>query len=34
MAWLNAAAMALLCIYGNIFKLPNTSYTGILLDSE
>lgn len=34
MAWLNAAAMSVLCIYGNVFKFPNTSYTGILVDSD
>lgn len=34
MAWLNAAAMSLLCIYGNVFKFPNTSYTGVLVDSD
>lgn len=34
MAWLNAAAMSLLCIYGNIFKFPSTSYTGVLVDSD
>lgn len=34
MAWLNIISMTLLCIYGNIFKLHHTSYTGILVDSE